>query len=71
MSSKGLLIKELEELGPLEILQMRTYLHEMKAVGKKTKARENMVNMDIVRQSLSVIKGSLSDLINQDREDRI
>ena len=71
MSSKELLIKELEELGPLEILQVRTYLHELKAYSKKSPANKGLVNINIIRQSLSGIKGSLSDLISQEREDRI
>ena len=68
MSSKELLIKE---LGPLEILQVRTYLHELKNHGKKNLVKNNNVNMDAIRQSLSGIKGSLSDSVSHDREDRI
>lgn len=71
MSSKELLIKEVEELGPLEILQLRTYLHELKSSAKKSTPATTTVNMDVVRQSLSGIKGSLSDFINQEREDRV
>jgi hypothetical protein len=71
MSSKELLLKELEDLGPLEILQVRNYLHELKTHTKKTPASDQEIDMDAIRRSLSQIKGSLSDFISSERDDRI
>ncbi len=71
MSSKELLIRELEDLGPLEILQVRTYLHELKNQGKKSVEKGAEIDMAAVRKSLSNIKGSMSDFISREREDRI
>ena len=70
MTSKELLIKELETLGPLEILQIRNYIHQLKNTGKKNIAKVEEVDMEAVRKSLSKIKGSMSDFISSEREDR-
>lgn len=71
MSSKELLLKELEELSPLEILQIRSYLRELKSHAKKEEIKKAEIDMHAIRQSLSKIKGSMSDFISKEREDRI
>jgi hypothetical protein len=71
MSSKEILIKELEDLGPLEILQVRNYLHELKSYNKKGPAKSAEIDMNAIRRSLSEIKGPMSEFISNEREDRI
>jgi len=71
MSSKELLLKELEDLNPLEILQIRSYLRELKSYARKGETTKSEIDMEAVRQSLSKIKGSMSDFISNEREDRI
>jgi hypothetical protein len=71
MSSKELLIKELDDLGPLEILQIRNYLHELKSYANKKASSNIPIDMTAIRKSLSGIKGSMSDFISNEREDRV
>jgi hypothetical protein len=71
MSSKELLLKELENLGPSEILQIRNYVHQLKSGGKHEIVKKTKVDMKAVRKSLSKIKGSLSEFISAEREDRL
>jgi hypothetical protein len=71
MSSKELLIKELEDLGPLEILQVRTYLHKLKSYTQKSPPQTTHIDMAALRKSLSQIKGTMSEFISNEREDRI
>ena len=71
MSSKELLLKEVEDLGPLEVLQLRKYLHELKTFTKKVSVEAPPIDMTEIRRSLSTIKGSMSDFIANERNDRL
>src|SRR5580658_7177209 len=64
MSSKELLLKELESLGPSEILKIRNYVHQLKSNVKSETVKKPKVDMKAVRKSLSKIKGSLSEFIS-------
>lgn len=70
MSAKEILLKEIDELQPMEILRVRNYIYELKSI-KRDVAAKSYANMEECRKALSKIKGSLSDSIMEEREDRI
>jgi len=74
MSTKEILIKEIETLDQSDLSRVRRYIYDLKTIRNealKPFIKNEEVDMEKCRRILSSIKGNMSDTVIEEREDRI
>ena len=71
MKLKEQAIKKLDELKPEALARVYDLITELKRTGQAKKSKTTLTDYMMVREALKQCKGSLSEDIIQEREDRI